>query len=211
MTCIMSRLKEDNVAQLLPPPYEVDAYTYRRPRFERRLRRVWSLPVLLALTVTYAFVYVCLSLGRDAYINVSTADVYGSVFLKTFEESTSLCAAREHFPPDVLPGSRERNPRWNAVRGQNETIALRNATLFDGEMVASTPVDIVFSKGLITSISPASTAESILKNGLEYGLNGRHVTPGLVDMHSHHMTSVWPAVEAVDDGNGAWVILACPY
>lgn len=135
-------------------------------------------------------------------MRASTADAYASISLATFDEAVALCAAREHFPPVVSAETRKHNPRWNAVRGQNESVALRNATLFDGETFSNTPVDIVFAKGLIVSVSPASAAESILGNGLEYNLNGRYVTPGLVDMHSHHMTGVWPSLAAVEDGNG---------
>ncbi|ORY70057.1 uncharacterized protein BCR38DRAFT_481208 [Pseudomassariella vexata] len=65
----------------------------------------------------------------------------------------------------------------------------------------SSLVDIVFSKGLIVSVTPASNAASILEDGEEYQLQGRYVTPGVVDMHSHHMTLSWPVSEATEDSN----------
>ncbi|KAK9775696.1 putative Carbohydrate esterase family 9 protein [Seiridium cardinale] len=193
--------KDEHAAQLLPPPYEVEAYTYRRPRFGRRLQRACSVPVLSALLLTSVLSYFCLLFGKEALLRSSTADAFASIALQKFEASAGLCAARNHLPPDVFPESRERNPRWNAVRGQNGTTVLRNATLFDGETFSSTPVDIIFSNGLITSVSPASTAQSILEDVVQYDLNGRYVTPGLVDMHSHHLADVWPRLEVLSDEN----------
>ncbi|KAK9417105.1 putative Carbohydrate esterase family 9 protein [Seiridium unicorne] len=193
--------KDEHAAQLLPPPYEVEAYTYRRPRFGRRLQRACSVPVLSALLLTFVLSYFCLLFGKETLLRSATADAFASIALQKFEASAGLCAARNHLPPDVSPESREQNPRWNAVRGQNGTIVLRNATLFDGEAFSSTPVDIIFSKGLITSVSPASTAQSILEDGVQYDLNGRYVTPGLVDMHSHHLADVWPRLEVLSDEN----------
>ncbi|KAH6661396.1 carbohydrate esterase family 9 protein [Truncatella angustata] len=197
----MAPRKNEFAAQLSPPPYEVEAYTYRRPQFRRRLRRACSFPIVIALGLSFAVSYLCLLIGRETLLRSSTSDAFASVALQKFEKSIQQCAARTRFPLEVPPESRKENPRWNGVRGQNETIALRNATLFDGVSFASAPVDIIFSKGLITAVSPASSAESILENGAQYNLDGRYVTPGLVDMHSHHLEMPWPGVEAVDDGN----------
>ncbi|KAL4912899.1 hypothetical protein BDW62DRAFT_215979 [Aspergillus aurantiobrunneus] len=47
------------------------------------------------------------------------------------------------------PSSTRQNPRWNAVSGQKEPIAIQNATLFDGEATLVDPVDVVFDAGLV--------------------------------------------------------------
>ncbi|KAI0123869.1 hypothetical protein BJ170DRAFT_687117 [Xylariales sp. AK1849] len=198
----MAPLKNDFLIQSFPPPYEAEAYAHQTSsRFKRRLRRACSIPVILALIVASVVLYLCLILGKEASLRSSTAFASASVSLKEFQESLDLCAARNHFPPNVAPEFRDGNPRWNSIRGQNETVTLRNATLFDGESFSPTPVDIVFSKGLVISVSPTSTRASILDDGLEFDLMGKYVTPGIVDMHSHHMIGTWPSFQATDDGN----------
>jgi AraC-like DNA-binding protein len=98
-------------------------------------------------------------------------------------------------PDTPKPQSRKENPRWNKKRGQQMRTVLRNMTLFDGEKVLPKPMDITFDKGLIIDVS--ETPES-----WDEGTNlfGRFVTPGLVDMHSHHALESWPAV-GHNDGN----------
>ncbi|PWY74474.1 hypothetical protein BO94DRAFT_524310 [Aspergillus sclerotioniger CBS 115572] len=84
----------------------------------------------------------------------------------------------------VPPPATRTNPRWIPT-GQNQTIILRNATLFDGEYTIDHPVDITFRHGVITNVAP--TQRIATEQGEVFQLNGRFVTPGLVDMHSHHL------------------------
>lgn len=186
----------------LPPPYEVEAYTYRRPLFHGPFRRPSLKKCLSALCLLSLVSYVCFEAGRASHSTGAAADTYAARAIVEFEASVGRCAARSHVPHIESPEARVRNPRWTQVRGQKETIALRNVSLFDGESFSPAPVDIIFSKGLVLSVSEASTAPSILESGVEYNLNGRFVTPGLVDMHSHHLAMAWPGSEALDDTNG---------
>lgn len=75
---------------------------------------------------------------------------------------------------------------------------LRNATLFDGEGFIPA-VDIQFSKGVVVSVSPTSARSASGAKVVE--LDGKYVTPGLVDMHSHHLVWSWPEVPQSDDTN----------
>jgi hypothetical protein len=92
------------------------------------------------------------------------------------------------------------NPRWNNVSGQNDTIVLKNVTLFDGNKIVEGTVDITFNKGVFTKIS--STSHSLSTSGVRVvEMGGKFVTPGLVDMHSHHLAMNWPELRATDDTN----------
>ncbi|KAL2065685.1 hypothetical protein VTL71DRAFT_3355 [Oculimacula yallundae] len=122
--------------------------------------------------------------------------------LNLLDEGLRKCEA-DQTPPIRYPtttASSRTNARWNPTTGQNDTVILRNATLFDGERIFETPVDIVFKKGIIESVSDAS--DSIQIPGAKVvKLDSKFVTPGLVDMHSHHLSNTWPMLSSTDDTN----------
>lgn len=127
---------------------------------------------------------------------------------RKFQFGLSSCAANNKLPTRVEARDRKENPRWNPVSGQDRTVVLRNATLFDGESFLEEAVDIIFSKGLIVSVSRSSASSSsaaaaaLSANAEDVDLHGAYVTPGLVDMHSHHLVDAWPELEAsTSDGN----------
>jgi hypothetical protein len=96
------------------------------------------------------------------------------------------------------------NPRWNSIRGQSTTTVLRNATLFDGDGFYLEPVDVFFEKGVIRAVDLTSARDL---NDFDHAsinvldVNGQFVTPGLVDMHSHHLVGPWPDLKNYDDTN----------
>ncbi|PYH48088.1 uncharacterized protein BP01DRAFT_421206 [Aspergillus saccharolyticus JOP 1030-1] len=125
--------------------------------------------------------------------------------LAQLEDHLQACS-QLHRPPieyEQPPVATRENPRWNAKTGQSQAILLRNATLFDGERTLDHPVDITFTKGVITHITPTAHDNSISEpqDALVFDLDGRFVTPGLVDMHSHHIAGSSPDVHAVEDVN----------
>ncbi|KAH6967848.1 carbohydrate esterase family 9 protein [Ilyonectria sp. MPI-CAGE-AT-0026] len=121
-------------------------------------------------------------------------------FLRRFHASTTQCDAISIFPErPAMP--RRNNPRWSDKTGQKMTIVLRNATLFDGQKVLPYPMDVIFTKGLIVRITETSNKYNPPKDALEFNLGGRWTTPGLVDMHSHHLLMSWPGNDMTDDGN----------
>ncbi|ESZ90644.1 hypothetical protein SBOR_8978 [Sclerotinia borealis F-4128] len=105
---------------------------------------------------------------------------------------------REYSPSEIIS---RRNPRWNLIRGQNQTTVLKNANLFDGETLLSDFVDIIFEKGLIKSVSATTKSTNRDPNVQTIDLEGKYVTPGLVDMHSHHFLHAWPELSVTADEN----------
>lgn len=124
--------------------------------------------------------------------------------LQILEEGLQKCRDVRSLPVEyTFPVSPARsNPRWNAISGQNTSVLLKNATLFDGKGFVSGPVDILFTKGVVTSVSPTAL-QTITppKDAAVVDLQGKYVTPGLVDMHSHHLTIAWPDLEITVDDN----------
>ena len=153
-----------------------------------------SLIVLIALPMISTMI----QRGPQHAPHVGTAPVQ----LAVFQSSLDRCTALQKFPARIDTINRKSNPRWNAVTGQSETTILRNATLFDGEKFVSHPVDIVFEKGLILSVSESGTqGTKWAGKATEYNLDGQWVTPGLVDMHSHHTIDPWPMLPSNEDAN----------
>jgi hypothetical protein len=110
--------------------------------------------------------------------------------------------AEDNIPPIKypVPAETRTNPRFNQKTGQNETVILRNATLFDGETILKGRFDITFSDGIIKSVSPAESS-TVAAGVKSWDLQGRYVTPGLIDLHSHHLAFAWPLLKATDDTN----------
>ncbi|KAK7935443.1 carbohydrate esterase family 9 [Apiospora marii] len=196
-------IKDEEGLSVSPPPYEAEAYAHhRQPRFRRRMHKACSVPVFLALVLTLSISYLCIVLGRRVVLDDTSAKAFTPpISSSRFEEGMKICAARHGRPAEPAPETRETNSRWNAIRGQGEAIILRNATLFDGESFLSGPVDIRFSKGLINSVTPASNEDPRILGVKEFDLQGRYVTPGLVDMHSHHTIGSWPGTSVSEDVN----------
>jgi len=101
----------------------------------------------------------------------------------------------------IPPISSRVNPRWNPIHGQNKTIVLKNARLFDGETLVGIK-HITIKRGVVLSVNDASSNKKYEdKDVEEIDLKFRYVTPGLVDMHSHHLVGAWPALKGNADSN----------
>ncbi|OKL56403.1 hypothetical protein UA08_08202 [Talaromyces atroroseus] len=173
------------------------------PSFRRvRLSRV-VLPALLVIGFLLLTSYnppqskYVLEFHGDAQLTQSQWDRFDAQLQKC--EQYSAPWVSYSFP---VPANRS-NPRWNPVSGQSQTTILRNVTLFDGEILYTEPVDVVFREGVVQSVSSSSNAAEFKadSNTIVRHYNGDFVTPGLVDMHSHHLALSWPELANTADGN----------
>ncbi|KAK5990197.1 hypothetical protein PT974_08463 [Cladobotryum mycophilum] len=183
------------------PSDQASAYPRRRLTRGGSIRSLSSVRTLLKVIIAGSVIWLAYALRRQTGSKTaSSGDVSSSLLLHQFEESLTQCEGLTKFPARSDPSSRTSNPRWSPKSGQKKTVILRNATLFDGESFLPHAVDVVFSKGIIESVSKTSDKVS-RPHAVEYNLHGRYVTPGLVDMHSHHLALVWPTMETSDDTN----------
>ncbi|KAH8700941.1 hypothetical protein BGW36DRAFT_138382 [Talaromyces proteolyticus] len=103
---------------------------------------------------------------------------------------------------DFPPSANRTNPRWKVSSGQKQTVVLRNVTVFDGDSILPEPVDIVFAEGVVQSITSSGANNfDAVANTIVHNYHGHFVTPGLVDMHSHHLAIPWPSLESYVDDN----------
>lgn len=161
-----------------------------------------KLPVSIITAVIFVLGIQFVILPRYVY-QLSPSEIRLTQFqLDALDEGLRKCQADRtpliEYP--VTTASSRTNARWNPSTGQNETVILRNATLFDGEKIFENTVNIVFKKGIVESVSDAG--QSIVIPGAKiFDLEGKYVTPGLVDMHSHHLSMSWPMLSSTDDTN----------
>ncbi|GAD92509.1 conserved hypothetical protein [Paecilomyces variotii No. 5] len=135
------------------------------------------------------------------YVN-EISDLNATMRKRGIDCSIQIACAELTAPPAEysFPVSPDRdNPRWSALSGQSKPVILRNATLFDGDLFQES-VDIVFERGVIRKIATTSDASDI-EGATVQDLDGLVVTPGLVDMHSHHLVGSWPSFRATNDIN----------
>ncbi|KAL7821477.1 family 9 carbohydrate esterase [Trichoderma aethiopicum] len=186
-----------------PPPYEVPAYP-RRPRHRRPFARsIVSIRTGLNFVVAAAVLWLCYAVDRQYRTRRhEDGEAASSQLLQRYEEALAQCRELGRIPGRPQPGARRSNARWTPTNGQTATIVLKNATLFDGEAVLPYPVDIVFSKGLVEAVHKTADNTAVVGDGaVELDVQGRYVTPGLVDMHSHHFLTAWPGTAVGDDTN----------
>ncbi len=176
---------------------------YQLPQTSTRRQYRPKLPLSLLAAILVVIGLQFIVLPRYVY-KTSPSDVKFSRFqLHRLDAKIQECVAARKPPvqyPVTTAGSRS-NPRWNPSSGQNETVVLRNATLFDGETIRDGTFDIVFKKGIIESVSPAGETLASEIGAKVFDLEGGYVTPGLVDLHSHHLAFAWPLLAATDDTN----------
>ncbi|RKU43925.1 hypothetical protein DL546_000883 [Coniochaeta pulveracea] len=124
------------------------------------------------------------------------------LLMGAFFEGLSEChAARKGSRGHNHGSSQRHNPRWNPVSGQKTPIVIRNTSLFDGESTLAGAFDIILESGVIYSVTPTKENNLIPDNSTILDVHGGFVTPGLVDMHSHHLLSTLPHLSAWNDVN----------
>lgn len=162
-------------------------------------RRRFHLPIATTLLVVLLlYVQFCLIPSRLPLPSELRLSEY---HLTRLEEGLRKCAEFGRSIEYGATTSARSNPRWNERSGQNHTVILKNATLFDGDTWSNGTVDVVFRKGVITAIAKEKSNEWYDDDAEVFDLDGHYVTPGLVDMHSHHLVMTWPEFSATEDGN----------
>jgi hypothetical protein len=62
-------------------------------------------------------------------------------------------------------------------------------------------MDVLFEQGVIRSVSTTTDHTFKMKDAQILEMAGSYVTPGLIDMHSHHLDGSWPASTVTSDEN----------
>lgn len=167
-----------------------------RPRRRAQLSIASLTVICLLLYVQFWFI------PSRLHVTQSELDL-AHFHLNRFNEGRQKCIEFNTAPVQYAdPSTYARaNSRWNDVSGQKKTTILRNVTLFNGDQWVDEPVNLIFHRGIFTAVTTDATSPDHANDAEALDLQGKYVTPGLVDMHSHHLVGTWPEFSATEDTN----------
>lgn len=169
--------------------------SYHEPVRQSRPRRCLVLGVVAAAAVVLAVAAVAFSASSSS--DGSGPSSTGSPLDESAAVAACIREQRARFNPS-FPG-RGRSPMVGQA-SKPPPLLLRNAELWSGEgEFKRGGVDILAVDGLVAAVGPGLQAPTEDTTVVE--ANGRVVTAGMVDMHSHLGVYAWPEVWATEDGN----------
>lgn len=193
------------------PPYSaaapMDAPRWRRGRALHRPSRVLKVLGLACLGF----------IGYAQWRQISDVPIGGApaagLSLTKLEADLATCAKLRTKPQDPIGAGRERNARY--VDGHKPTL-IRNATVWVGEPEKGTSpedahagkgfgwlhADVLLEYGLIKQVGPDLDLGSLASSGYHvYEAQGRQLTAGIIDMHSHAGVDSLPNLVGNEDTN----------
>lgn len=123
--------------------------------------------------------------------------LYASINSDELQAGLKMCSDLNE---KVIENRSERiiNPRIKVSRDGSPEILIVNATIWDGDGIISYNSSIHLKNGLIHSLNEIDSFGFL---GTLINANGRFVTPGIVDMHSHMGLLSWPGFYGNSDAN----------
>ncbi|KAK5173901.1 uncharacterized protein LTR77_002582 [Saxophila tyrrhenica] len=191
-------MEKDDLPQYTP----IDEHAVSRDTRRRRLRLVRLVAVAL---IAYTL-YLC-------SINSSHLERRKTQILSTDKLRTdhAICT-KLRAAPESAKGRRERNARYVDGHGP---VLIRNATVWTGEPSPGTSseeahfgkgyswihADVLMEHGLIKRVEAGISSSDLPDNCTIYNADGRQLTTGIVDMHSHSTVDPLPDLRGWSDDN----------
>ncbi|KAI1744879.1 amidohydrolase [Xylaria scruposa] len=187
------------------PPYSAVANP-EWPRRHRAIRRSRGLRVI-ALACLAFIVY---AQWRQIHRGPKSGPALLSI--PKLQDDLEVCSKLRSKPKDPIGAGRHRNARY--IDGHKPTL-IRNATIWVGEPVKGTTSeealagigyswtsgDVFIEYGLIKKVEKNIDANALSSDTLVWDAKGRHLTTGIIDMHSHSGVNGLPGLVGNDDTN----------
>jgi len=118
-----------------------------------------------------------------------------------FVSATALMACEPNANSDANSENTDKHPAFASTYKPQPSanVLLKNATIIDGVSLKERKGDLLVTDGRIGFVGAGVTPEGTT----ELDLEGRYVTPGIIDIHSHLGNYPSPGVHAHGDGNEA--------
>lgn len=134
--------------------------------------------------------------------------------IEKLHNDLGICKRLRHRPRDPIGLGRDKNARY--VEGARPTL-IKNATIWVGEPVMGTghadaragkgwewtQGDVYLEHGLIKKVERVVSSTTLPKNTVIFNAEGRMLTAGIIDMHSHAGVGSLPNLRGSGDGNEA--------
>ncbi|KAK1757110.1 hypothetical protein QBC47DRAFT_378423 [Echria macrotheca] len=132
--------------------------------------------------------------------------------LKQLQENLATCAKLRKPAEDPIGAGRERNARY--LDGHSPTL-IKNATIWVGEPAEGTSAedarkgkgydwinaDVYLEYGLIKEVGSSIAESRIAADTIVFNAQGRPLTAGIIDMHSHAGVGPLPELRGYEDSN----------
>ncbi|KAH8678235.1 amidohydrolase [Xylariales sp. PMI_506] len=190
----------------LPPYSAVDRPQWRKPRVMRRRKRALKFLALSCLGFIGYAQWRQLQSAPGAQTNAHALSV------AKLEADLAFCSKLRSKPQDPIGLGRERNARY--LDGHKPTL-IRNATVWVGEPEEGTSpedahagkgyswvtADVYLEYGLIKQVGKDLDVSSLASDYILWDAEGRQLTAGLIDMHSHSGVDSLPSLRGNEDTN----------
>ncbi|KAH8590146.1 amidohydrolase [Bisporella sp. PMI_857] len=187
------------------PKYTPVAHpTSAPPQFKSRIRRSRAAK-LIALGCLVFVAY-------SQWVQLRTQESNGPILsIERLQADLKTCEKLQHKPKDPS-GPRQKNARY--IEGNKPTL-IKNATIWTGEPVEGTSAedardgkgfgwiksDVLLQYGLIIEVAPEISMNRLPEDVEIWNAEGRQLTAGIIDMHSHTGVYPLPTLEGGSDGN----------
>lgn len=195
----------------LPPYTEQPLHGAHPPWKQRGVRRSRGLKFIALAAL--AFIVYAQWKQLPSHGSLSSSDITAQgLSVKRLQEDLATCAKLRSKPTDPIGLGREKNARY--IAGHKPTL-IKNATVWVGEPVKGTSAadarqgkgwswisaDVYLEYGLIKRVEKDISLSSLSDDVLIYEAEGRPLTAGLIDMHSHAGVYGLPSLWGNSDGN----------
>lgn len=154
--------------------------------------KYWSIFIVLLVTALFT---VSPLHSISAYLQQTFSMRLPPPHLEAARQQCLLSRAPAGPPPHFF--ERTENDRF--APGTRATV-IRNATVFDGDTIFDEK-DVLINRGLIISLDPTTEKAPIPSDAIEIEAQGRWLTPGIIDMHTHLGVYGMPDLPTHSDGN----------
>ncbi|EON97072.1 putative carbohydrate esterase family 9 protein [Phaeoacremonium minimum UCRPA7] len=192
------------------PPYSavVDQPPPPAPWARRHIRRSRAVRIVILACVAF-IVYAQWTQIPSAARRAANAN---NLSIEKLQDDMATCSKLHRKPQDPIGLGRERNARY--IDGHKPTL-IRNATVWVGEPAAGTAAvdaragkgfswitaDVLLEYGLIQKVEKDISLKTIPKDTLIWNAQGRQLTTGVIDMHSHAGVDSLPDLVGNSDTN----------
>lgn len=202
----------EDVKAELPSYSAAGAATHQQHPFGmRRGRRNMRRSRAVKFAVLTCLAFIALAQWKQIWRSESAAIKLSA---KQLNADFETCKKLHHKPKDPIGKGRDQNARY--IDGHKPTL-IRNATIWIGEPIEGTSEvdaragkgwewfsgDVLLEYGLIKKVEASISKDSLPKDTIVFEADGRQLTTGIIDMHSHAGVMPLPMLQGNQDGNEA--------